>query len=129
MQLLKSLNENDSRIFDQDVNPDAIKLTMAILMNRIISADGKTTPPETKKKLDFFQQEFGLDKAQTDAVFKSINDDVKTIDVNIDALKEAIHNDLKAKAEILKHLNNLIVCDNCENIEYRVFDEIRESLL
>jgi uncharacterized tellurite resistance protein B-like protein len=128
-KFIKSLKEHDSKIFDQDINHDSIKITLAVFMNNIIHADGKTSRQEYKKILGFFQQEFNIDEMQTTDLFDSINNHIDEFHAHLDMLKEALADNQQAKSKILEHLNHLIICDGCEDIEYNVFDRIKTFIL
>jgi len=48
-KLLNSIKENDSTIFDEDINHDVIKEILAVLMVHVTMADKKTTEKENEK--------------------------------------------------------------------------------
>ncbi len=129
LQLFKSLNENDSNIFDEDLNHDVIKETLAVLMVHITMADKKTTEKENEKLLGFFQQEFSMSSSETHDLFELIVHNSDEIEKHIDVLNNLLNDDIRTKAKVLQHLNNLIICDGCVDAEYLVFETIRDSLI
>lgn len=128
-RLLQSLKENDSRIFDEEINQDVIKSTVAVLMAHIIMADKKTTEKENEKVIGFFQQEFNMSTTETHALFESIVQNIDELEKYMDTLNDLLANDITTKARVLQHLNSIIICDGCVDAEYHVFEKIRDSLL
>ena len=129
LQLFKSLNENDSNIFDEGLNHDVIKETLAVLMVHITMADKKTTEKENEKLLGFFQQEFSMSSSETHDLFELIVHNSDEIEKHIDVLNNLLNDDIRTKAKVLQHLNHLIICDGCVDAEYLVFETIRDSLI
>ena len=129
VKLLKSLQDNDSKIFDEGINHDAIKDTLAVLMVHVSMADKKTTEKENEKMLGFFQEEFNMSVSETHELFEAVVENIDELEKYIDRLNHLLSNDLQAKAKVLKHLNSLIICDGCVDAEYDVFETIRISLI
>ncbi len=128
-KLLHNLKENDVRIFDEDINQDIIKNTLAVLMVHISKADKQTTQKENAKMLGFFQEEFNMSTSEAHELFESVLENMNELEKYIDRLNGLLHNDLQTKAKVLQHLNNLIICDGCVDVEYDVFETIRVSLI
>ena len=128
-KLITNLQKNDSRIFDEDINHDAIKDTLAVLMVHVSMADKKTTQKENEKILGFFQQEFQMSASETHELFETVVKNIDELEKYLDRLNELLSKDIHAKAKVLQHLNNLIICDGCVDIEYDVFETIRVSLI
>ncbi len=128
-KLLKSLKENDSKIFDDEINHDAVKDTLAVLMMHVAMADKKTTEKENKKMVEFFQQEFNMNTEETHELFESVVENMNELEKYIDTLSNILANNIAVKARIMQHLNNLIICDGCVDEEYHVFETIKTSLI
>lgn len=128
-QLLKSLKEDDSKIFDKEMNHDVVKDTLAVLMIHVMLADDKITEKENENILGFFQNEFNMSASQTRELFNSIVDNIGEFDMYLETLNKMLVKDISTKAKIMQHLNNLIICDGCLDVEYHVFEKIKSSLI
>ena len=128
-KLLESLRADEVKIFDENINHDIVKDILAILMVHIIKADKKTTEKENEKILGFFQAEFNMTKSETHELFASVVEVIDELEMYTEKLNIVLADDLITKAKIIRHLNNLIICDGCTDEEYRVFETIRDALL
>ena len=127
LDFLKDLLSDKTDLFKTN-EEEKIKDTMAILISHIIMADGKVTKEENEKVFAFFQNEFALEEKETRVLFTSIMDNLHEFEAQLDILTSTIKNNLHIKSEILRHLNNIIICDGCKDREYDVFETIRVSL-
>lgn len=127
--LLKNLRENNTKLFADDSQHEMLKISLAVIMAHIILADGRVTKQEEKKVIDFFANEFDLDHEETNTLFQSIINRFSEFQEQMETLIRIIQNDIKTKALLLEHLNNLIICDGCTDSEYRVFETIRTAML
>lgn len=127
LDFLKNLLKDESTIFESD-QTQKIEIAMAILLSHVIMADGKVTMQESENIKQFYAKEFGLSSSQTHKIFREIEDNMNEIGESIDAIKEALKNDPASLAEILKHMNNLILCDGCVDREYALFETLRVFL-
>ena len=128
LEFLKDLLSNQTDIF-QTNDTQKIQNAMAILISHIIMADGKITQEENKKVLSFFQNEFNLEESETQKLFNAILDNLHEFQEHLDVLTQTIKSDSHAKHEILRHINNIIICDGCIDREYEVFEAIKASLM
>jgi len=127
LKFLKELLKNDTDIFKED-EEEKVKNSMAILITHIIMADGVVTKEENKKVLAFFENEFEMKEEETHLLFDSIIDNLHEFEAHLDILTTTLKNSSHAKSEILRHINNIIICDGCIDREYDVFEAIRVSL-
>lgn len=127
LEFLKELLNSETDIF-ADNEQEKLQNVMAILITHVILADGKVTSEERAKVLSFFENEFELESAQTEELFASIMDNINEFEENLDTLQNAIKNNSLAKSELLRHINNIIICDGCVDREYDVFESIRLAL-
>lgn len=128
LDFLKNLLDDESTIFQKD-NTQDIEMAVAILLSHVIMADGKVTIEESENIKKFYAKEFGLSNAQTQQLFNEIMDNMDEIGESIDTIKSALQNDKQALSEILKHINNLILCDGCIDKEYTLFEALRVFLM
>ena len=128
LEFIQNLLKNDAKIFESENEQDAVKDALAILICHIIYADGKVTKQEQKKIFGFFQNECEMDKSETDELFDSILGDMDKFGKHLDILTDALKSNAHAKSEVLRHLNNIIICDGCVDREYEIFEVIRKSL-
>jgi len=128
-KLLESLKKGDNKIFDESINHDVVKDILAILMVHIIQADKKTTQQEQDKFLGFFQSEFEMTVDETKQLFESIVTNLDEIELQLEQLNQLLSGDTITKAKIIRHLNNLIICDGCMDEEYHIFETIKNALL
>ena len=119
---------NGMDLFNQHKNKDAIKNILAILMINVVNADEKVSVKEQNKILDFFKNEFNMDKDTTIKLFDSVNHDDAAFNSSISELKIILNSDVVAKAKALSHLNSVICCDGCVDVEYDLFNNIKEIL-
>jgi uncharacterized tellurite resistance protein B-like protein len=128
LNLIKNLLSNDTKIFDQENNIVAIKDALAILICHVIIADGIVTKQERAKIFSFFKLEFQMKQEATEELFTSILDNMNEFEEHLDILTQAVKNSVHTRAEILRHLNNIIICDGCKDSEYDIFNKILKSL-
>jgi len=128
IEFIQNLLKNDTKIFEDENQEDAIKDALAILICHIIYADGKVTKQEQKKIFNFFKHEFEMDEDETNLLFDSILKEFYEFEKHLDTLTNALKNSVHAKSEVLRHLNNIVICDGCIDREYDVFEAIRKSL-
>ena len=124
---LKNLLKGDNAIFETDITRE-IEVAMAILLSHVIIADGKVSQQESENIKRFYAKEFKLTSTQTYKLFHEVEDNMDEIGESIDTIKTALKNDPASLAEILRHINNLILCDGCVNREYALFETLRVFL-
>ena len=120
---------NGIDMFNQHINKDAIKNTLAVLMIEVVNADKKVTSQERKKILDFFKLEFDMDENTTIDFFNLVKENDTEFNASLAELKSILVDDINARAKTLQHLNSVIICDGCVDEEYEVFESIRGFLL
>lgn len=124
-KLLDHLKIKDTKLFQNDTDNEMLKSALAILMTNIIVADGKISQQERSRIINFFANEFSMSEEETYALFDNILEDFDKFDIYIETLQLIIQDNIHTKAELLKHLNNLIICDGCTDSEYAVFENIK----
>ncbi len=117
-----------SDIFNQHTNRDAIKNILAVLMINVVNSDKKSTTKEQVKILNFYRLEFGMDKDSTINLFNSVEYDDTELNFRLAELKYILQNDTAARAKVLHHLNSVIICDGCVDVEYEIFEKIKSFL-
>lgn len=122
------INFLDKSTFDERKNKNALKNILAVLMITVVNADEKSTIKEQNKVLEFYQNEFNMNKEETINFFNSVKHENRDVVVALENLKELFASDVQTKAKVLHHLNSLIICDGCEDVEYDIFEQIREYL-
>lgn len=128
LKLIKDLLTNDTKLFKDEQSHDVVKDALAILMSHIIIADGIVTKQERAKIFSFFGDEFAMNAEETKKLFDSILDNMHEFETHIEILTDALKNSPTMRAELLRHLNNIIICDGCKDSEYALFDKIINSL-
>ena len=129
VKLLENLKKGDNKIFDESMNHDVIKNTLAVLMVHIIQADKQTTAQEQKKIVGFSKDEFEMTDTETKVLFESVVSNMPELEIYVEKLGTLLAEDRLIKAKIIGHLNNLIICDGCKDEEYHVFETIKNTLL
>jgi len=66
---------------------------------------------------------------ETHELFESIMQNIDELEEHMATLNSLLADNLQTKAKILQHLNNIIICDGCVDVEYDVFETIKNSLL
>jgi len=112
-------------MFENVKDDNKVKVALATLMCNIAHADNKITSIERDNVYSFFQQEFELSTEETKSLFAPLLEQSSILDKEVEIVRQALVDNMKLKALLLRHLNNLIICDGCENIEYDVFSEIK----
>lgn len=120
---------NGPSTFTKYDEKDAIKKILALLMINVVNADNKVTAKEQAKILSFFKSEFEMNENETITLFNSIEDNLDEFNTASQELNEILKNDVVAKAKALNYLNSIIICDGCEDIEFEVFEKIKNSLM
>jgi len=120
---------NGSSTFTKYDEKDAIKNILALLMITVVNADKKVTAKEQAKILSFFKSEFEMNENETITLFDSIEENIEEFNKASKELNEILQNDIAAKAKALNYLNSIIICDGCEDIEFEVFEKIKNTLI
>ena len=118
-----------SNLFDQHSNKKAIKNILAVLMIKVIYADTKITKKEQNAVLNFYKNEFGLNKEETIKIFNEVGHYETSFNEALLELQAILSGDSMAKAKALQHLNSIIICDGCTEEEYEIFEDIKSYLI
>jgi len=120
---------SNQNLFNQSSNKDAIKNTLAVLLINIVNADNKISDKEQNKVIEFYNREFNMSREATITLFDSVKHDEGEFYSATNEIKDILQHDTIAKAKILQHLNEIIICDGCVDEEYSMFETIRSILL
>jgi len=124
--MLEFLKAQD--MFNRHENKDAIKNIIAGLMIRVVYADDKVSVKEQNKILSFFKSEFKMTEEDTMSYFNNIKAHEEELSELTLKLDEILANDTLAKSKTLHHLNSIIICDGCLDVEFEVFEKIKNYL-
>ena len=104
------------------------KEAYAVLLYAIIAKDGSVSIKEREKFDNFFQNEFSLNDNEVADLFDFAT---KEIDYKkyIDILKASLQDNPMQKLNFLQYLNQTVISDGIEDIEYEIFEEIRDALV
>lgn len=116
-------------MFKNVKDDNKVKVALATLMCNIAHADNKITNLERDNVYSFFQHEFELSTQETKSLFAPLLEQTSVLDKEVEIITQALVDNMKLKAILLTHLNNLIICDGCKDIEYDVFSEIKNRFL
>jgi len=120
---------NGPSTFTKYGEQDSIKNILALLMITVVNADNKVTAKEQAKILSFFKSEFEMNENETITLFDSIEENLEEFNIASQELNKILQNDMAAKAKALNYLNSIIICDGCEDIEFEVFEKIKNTLI
>jgi uncharacterized tellurite resistance protein B-like protein len=124
--MLEFLKSQD--MFNRHENKDAIKNIIAVLMIQVVNADDKVSTKEQDKVLNFFKLEFKMNEEETIKYFNNLKNNKEELDELVLRLDDILKNDTLAKSKILHHLNSIIICDGCLDVEFEVFEKIKKYL-
>jgi len=111
-----------------NVKSEPIKFPIAVLLLYTMHADGKITEKETKHIYKIFGKEFGMDEVETDDLFNVIAQEIPDLGDAVKEIRDTLRNDAAEKAKIMVYVNNLIGVDGIKDIEYRLFEQVRDVL-
>jgi len=123
------INFLNKTTFDENKNKDALKNIIAVLMITVVNADNEHTVKEQNKVLEFYKNEFNMSKDETIDFFNSVKHEDKDVLAALESLQELFSSDIGTKAKVLHHLNSIILCDGCLDVEYEVFEKIKAYLI
>lgn len=134
--MIASIKEFLQTCFDPSVckslhfeNSDMMKYSFAVIMWKVILSDDKITQKEINNLFRFYQNEFGLNDDETEMIVNQVRENSDLIELHVQNIENILKESLLAKAEFLKHVNALIICDGIVDIEYNVFEKIRNELI
>lgn len=102
--------------------------SFACVAAAVISADGKTSRGELSRFHNFFSSEFGLNKAESDALLVAGKADLERLDHHLEVLAEVLPANLLERSRFMRYLNDSINKDGIAESEYPLFDKIRDAL-
>ena len=102
---------------------------IAVIMHHIVQTDVRLSKEESTALIRFFKEEFALEEDETFELFDTVAEIGEPLFAQLKELKGTVYKNSVVKVNIFKHLNNLIICDGCENSEYRVFEKVKAVLM
>ncbi len=114
--------------YENEMDAHATMFPIAVVMHHIMVADGIISEKERNLVVHYFQKEFALDEGETYALFDAVAELGEPLFTHLKSIRSKIDVKPAITASIFKHLNDLIICDGCEDSEYKVFEKARAVL-
>jgi len=105
-----------------------IKESVGTLLAHIIKVDKRDIEKEAPLFCDIMGQNFDCDHEEAKDFLYSIMDKEYDLDVHVNIINQALHEDKLSKLHILEQLNHVIYSDTISPDDYKIFDDIKNKL-
>lgn len=116
-------------MFEKFKEKDDVKVAAAVLLFDIIKADSEVSKEEVEKFHNIFTSQFDISKEKSESLYRQVEDLHGQFDMYLKQIKEKFESDLMAKANLMKILNEMILVDGIDDIEYDRFEIIKNELI
>ena len=105
-----------------------LKESFATILYSVIISDDVISIEEREKFNRFFENEFSMSSEESKKLFEKVCANIDEVDIHIEKLKIALDKHPMEKARFMSYLNECIICDGIEDIEYEEFERIASKL-
>lgn len=105
-----------------------IKKSVAILLAHIIKVDNRDVEKEIPLFCSLMGENFKCDNVEAAAFLKQAMHEEYDIDAHVEIINEALKDDKLSKMHILEQLNHIIYSDKITEVDYKIFEMIKQKL-
>jgi len=105
-----------------------IKESVGILLSHIIKVDQRDIEKEAPLFCNIMGQNFDCDPQEAKDFLYDVVDKEYDLDMHINIINQALHEDKLSKLHILEQLNHVIYSDTISPDDYKIFEDIKNKL-
>jgi len=105
-----------------------IKESVGILLSHIIKVDQRDIEKEVPLFCNIMGQNFDCDQKEARDFLYDVVDKEYDLDMHINIINQALHEDKLSKLHILEQLNHVIYSDTISPDDYKIFEDIKNKL-